>query len=155
MNSPEHMSPAANPGYLSLVSFGHEILLTAIAVTLLTAIILAVRRNSGWAWLMFATGWFLVAYWELQILVDAYDQLTTPPGTRVCYTIGPIVFWAIRMPAIALLLSIPTIVVLGLQSQSKITRIVAVASSATFALMSAVLYLAWEVMQKLVFFRWR
>jgi len=118
-------------------------LLAVVAIiTLVAAFILAIRRNSRWACLGFAIGWFLVACCELQILVRTFTVASAPPGvySQSVTTLAWVL--AIRITQITLFLSIPTIVVIGIQNQSKSLRIAALILAVTSVVFSVALSVA-------------
>jgi len=134
-----HLGQMLYLGPKLLLAFG------AVIIMMLTAIILAIRRKSGWSWLLLMSGWFLIAYIEFGLVEFVHAEFMAPPGTWHSFPHWVWTFDAFRIHQTGLLLSIPTVLINGLRNQDKTIRIAALIASASLILMSIMLYVGWKV----------
>jgi hypothetical protein len=110
---------------------------SAIALLLLSAIF-AFRKKVDYATLTLAAAWFIVAVFDLRVLTGFYDEIHSPPHSVV--TLGLAIIWAVRIPQIAALLSIPTILRIGLERKSSVALITSFVAAATCVLFALILH---------------
>ena len=126
-------------------------LIFVVAIILLFAsIITAIKKNYGASWVFLATSWLFIGFAEFQLVTYVYDEFSAPPGLYHSFPHFFWTLWAFRIHLTGLLLSMPTVLINGLQNQNRSMRIAAIIASAALALMSLMLCFGWKSVRLLI-----